>query len=92
MNEIYKFLLQSMTELAQLKAEFAELKASKIDQLMNSWIDNEKAMEILHIGKTKLMELRNSGKLPYSKIDKKIYYKVDDLSTLLENNYIAKTN
>lgn len=41
---------------------------------------------LLHISKRTLQYLRNSGKLPYSTLGNKCYYKLEDVKVLLDKN------
>jgi len=47
---------------------------------------------MLHISKRTLQYLRNSGKLPYSTLGNKCYYKPEGVKALLDKNRITKRN
>jgi len=55
--------------------------------LSDVWMDNQDVCELLHISKRTLQHYRDSGKLPFSQIGAKIYYKASDIDTFLQNNY-----
>lgn len=47
-------------------------------------VKSRRAMEILQCSESKLISLRNSGKLPSKKVDGTYYYKTDDIDKLLD--------
>ncbi len=49
-------------------------------------MDNAEICRRLHISKRTLQCLRNSGKLPYSTLGNKCYYKPEDVRALLDKN------
>jgi hypothetical protein len=55
--------------------------------ILNEWIENTQVPAVLNISKRKLQYLRDSGNLPYSKCNGKVYYKIRDLYYLIESNY-----
>ena len=55
--------------------------------LQEVWMDNQDVCELLHISKRTLQHYRDSGKLPFSQIGAKIYYKASDIDTFLQSNY-----
>ncbi len=55
--------------------------------IKDSWIDGIEVQSLLHISEKTLYRHRRSGKLPYSRIRGKIYYKNSDIRNLLEKNY-----
>lgn len=64
------------------KIEFShELESIK------DWIDEESAKRITGLGKSTLYALRKSGKLTFSRLNKrKLFYRISDLSRLLDEN------
>lgn len=65
----------------------------KVDQLcerhigkeLNEWLDNQDVCLILDISPRALQTLRNTGKLAYTQIDRKVYYKPKDVEKLIDN-------
>ena len=55
--------------------------------LSEVWMDNQDVCELLHISKRTLQHYRDSGKLPFSQIGAKIYYKASDIDAFLQSNY-----
>ena len=55
----------------------------------DQWLDNNEFCELLKVTKRTLQNYRDGFILPYSQIGRKVYYKVTDVQTLLEKNYIT---
>ena len=49
-------------------------------------MDNIEVCRLLHISKRTLQYLRTSGKLPYSTLGNKCYYKPEDVEALIDKN------
>ncbi len=50
---------------------------------LQEWLDNQDVCQILNISKRTLQTYRDNGKLPYTRIGNKMYYKADDLKRLI---------
>lgn len=75
----------------QLEAIQQKLNKEKsTTPLSDIWMDNQDVCELLHISKRTLQHYRDTGKLPFSQIGAKIYYKASDVDTFLENHYKKK--
>lgn len=55
--------------------------------LSDVWMDNQDVCELLHVSKRTLQHYRDSGKLPFSQIGAKIYYKASDIDEFLQSHY-----
>jgi len=75
-------------DLKEIKTHVLSLKKSQAERLKESWIDGQDVSIALNIGPRSLQTLRTSGKLPFTKIQGKCYYKFSDLEALLESNYM----
>ena len=53
---------------------------------MDDWIDNQEACMLMDISPRKMLQLRRSRAIPYSYIDRKVYYKRQDIIRFMENN------
>ncbi|MCD8183310.1 MAG: helix-turn-helix domain-containing protein [Bacteroides sp.] len=53
-----------------------------------TWLDGSDIMRRLHISPRTLQTLRCNGTLAYSRIGNKMYYRQEDLDTVLKNNYV----
>jgi hypothetical protein len=87
MNEILQGLLLLSGELKEIKAQLQYLKKTRAEIFNETWIDGQDVLLALNISQRTLQTLRDSGTLPFSRLNGKFYYKVSDLETLLESNY-----
>lgn len=53
---------------------------------IDSWIDNQEACILMDISPSKLLTLRRNGVLPYSHIERKVYYKKEDVIQFMEKS------
>ena len=88
MNEIMKALLFLSQEIKELKALVVQVQKTRTQKFNENWIDAQDVMLSLHISRRTLQSLRDNGTLPYSRINGKLYYKMSDVESLLESNYI----
>jgi excisionase family DNA binding protein len=56
--------------------------------LSDVWMDNQDVCELLHISKRTLQHYRDSGKIPFSQVGAKIYYKAKDIDDFLQSHYL----
>ena len=52
---------------------------------MDDWIDNQEACMLTGLSPGKLLQFRRRRALPYSYIDRKVYYRRQDIIRFLEN-------
>ena len=57
------------------------------DIQLEDWIDSQDVMQLLHISSRTLHTLRTNGTLPYSRIGYKFYYRKQDITKILSDNY-----
>ena len=50
---------------------------------LSEWLDNQDVCLILHISPRALQSLRDTGKLAYTQIDRKMYYRPEDVEKLI---------
>lgn len=53
---------------------------------MDDWIDNQEACMLMDVSPGKMLQLRRSRAISYSHIDRKVYYKRQDIIRFMENN------
>jgi hypothetical protein len=53
------------------------------EKRMKKWYDNQDVYGMLRISPRKLQSLRDSGTLPYTKINRKIFYKPEDVQNVI---------
>jgi hypothetical protein len=54
---------------------------------MKKWYDNQEVCAMLRISPRKLQSLRDSGTLSYTKINRKIFYKPEDVQNIIAAGY-----
>ena len=79
------------------KAQFTEL-TSRLDSLQNllnteskgskkAFMDNEEFLQFMGISKRTAQSWRDEGKISFSQVGNKIYYKMSDVDKLLAEHY-----
>ncbi|MBL7969667.1 MAG: helix-turn-helix domain-containing protein [Prolixibacteraceae bacterium] len=87
MEEIVKGILALSGELKEVKAQLQYLRKTRAEIFNETWIDGQDVLLALNISQRTLQTLRDSGTLPFSRLNGKFYYMVSDLEALLESNY-----
>ncbi len=87
MMEVMQLLLELSGAIKEMKAQILILKQTRTEKFKQEWIDGQHVIDALNISKRTLQSLRDTGTLPYSRVNGKFYYKVADLEKLLESNY-----
>lgn len=59
--------------LFKIEKQLKGLNPSKSE--LNEWLDNQDVCILMNISDRKLLSLRQKGLIPFSRIDRKIYYK-----------------
>lgn len=62
------------------------------NELLNGYVNADKAKQLLGIGTTSLYYLRKKRELSYSKINRKIFYELNSINALLEKSKVESTN
>ena len=76
----YEELLTSFNSfVAQMRA----LADRGTDKKLGDWLDNQDVCQILNISPKTLQTLRDNGTLAYSQINHKVYYKPEDVESIL---------
>lgn len=57
----------------------------KIKETSSDWLKSSEVKEIMNCSDGTLQKIRNSGKLPFKKINGTIYYKKGDVDNLFSN-------
>lgn len=76
--EEMKLALNSIIKTIQSK------KKEHHKEHLTNWIDNQDVCMMMDISPRKLLTLRRTGKIPYSRIDRKIYYQRNDIIMYME--------
>jgi len=91
MKENVQPILPSSKEWKEAMTEIQSLKKTKSELFKEEWMDGQEVTLALHISQRTLQTLRCSGQLPFSRLHKKLYYKISDVKAMLENNYSTPT-
>ena len=76
----YEELLTSFNSfVAQMKA----IASRGNDKGLDDWLDNQDVCQMLNISPRTLQTLRDNGTLAYSQINRKVYYKPEDVESII---------
>ncbi|GHV14791.1 DNA-binding protein [Bacteroidia bacterium] len=59
---------------------------------LKKWYDNQDVCRILNISPRTLQTLRTNGTLPYTQINRKIFYRPEDVDALIINSTKGKSH
>ena len=81
--------------LFKIEKQLKGLNSSKSE--LNEWLDNQDVCILMNISDRKLLSLRQKGLIPFSRIDRKVYYnKVyynkEDILNYMKKNLKTHTN
>jgi MerR family transcriptional regulator, repressor of the yfmOP operon len=77
-------------DVKKLNELLTELILSAKKNFMTEWMTSEEVKQALGISERTMHTWRNSGKLPFSYIEQKFYYKKQDIENLLLKGYHKK--
>ena len=86
-KELRQLLLQLLHSVVvpEVEEHLSELDCNRDKE----WVSNAEAQELLGKSKATLQRWRDDGILPYSKIENSIYYRYDDIVSLLEKHAVG---
>ena len=87
MTEIFELILTLQQEIKLITEAVQQKSMPRKDRFAGTWADRQDVMQMLHISQRTLQTLRDSGTLPYSRLNGKFYYRISDIEALLEANY-----
>ena len=83
-------LFNSLIRNLEALAEEAENLCRKRDYSMGKWLDNQDVCVMLDISKRTLQTYRDTGKIPFTQIEQKMYYKPKDVAAFMESAHLPK--
>lgn len=86
-EEEYEVLLNKLEEISEFIKESTH-KKEKVPDRSLEWVTNKEFCEILNIASRTAQNYRDNGKMPFSQIGSKIYYKKSDIDKFLERHYV----
>jgi hypothetical protein len=83
---IQKSALDRMKNELKALLELAESATRKYNSIFKEeqWLDNQEVCLMMNITKRTLQTYKDNGLLPYSRLNRKNYYKLSDVQALLE--------
>jgi len=72
-----------MTRFENLSEKIRALCHRHSRKSLNKWYDNQDVCLILRISPRKLQTLRDNGTLPYTQINRKLFYRIEDVQNLI---------
>ena len=79
-RSIYEELLTSFNSFV---TKMKEMASKGNDKGVGDWLDNQDVCQMLNITPRTLQTLRDNGTLAYSQINRKVYYKPEDVERIL---------
>ena len=76
----FERMLEKVQALCSFIENTTELDKNKV---LGEWIDNQEVCLILGISPRKLQFLRESGKIAYTRIDRRIFYKKNEQEEII---------
>ena len=76
--------------LFKIEKQMKGLNFSKPE--LSEWLDNQDVCILMNISDRKLLSLRQKGLIPFSRIDRKVYYKKEDILNYMRNNLKTHIN
>ena len=88
--EIISIEKKTFEELVSCLGQFVKrmdsINRQRSSRRMSEWMDNQDVLHALKISPRTLQTLRDSGRLPHSKINNRIYYRPEDVERLIGND------
>jgi len=91
---IQKSVLDGMKNELKALLELTENTTRKYTPIFKEekWLDNQEVCLMMNITKRTLQTYKDKGMLPYSKLNRKNYYKLSDVQALLKAGHPYNTN
>ena len=72
-----------LTSFNSFVTKMKEMTSRGNDKRLDNWLDNQDVCQMLNISPRTLQTLRDNGTLAYSQINRKVYYKLEDVEGIL---------
>ena len=73
-----------LSKTEQVAHKFSRLKKSSKNDHLSEWMDGQDVCTFLRIKPRTLQTLRDNGTLVYTQIEKKIFYKKEDVNSIIK--------
>jgi len=84
-------LIVMQRELQAISKSVAQLNKHHLEKLSDEFVRKEEVLKMLGISTRTLHKLTSSGTLPYVKIGGLLFFKVEEINRMLQDNYISHT-
>ncbi len=92
-TKAFSQLLKNIEELTDSIKTANSMKAVKREvnpsDTKNDWLTTEETCNLLKVSKRTLQKYRDELIIPYTQLNRKIYFKREDIQKMLESNYIS---
>jgi len=78
-----------VNQVESLSEQVNILCAGQTNNSLDSWLDNQDVCMMLNISLRTLQTYRDTGKIAFSQINHKIYYKASDVERMLKENTVS---
>ena len=85
LGEVFESLLANQERIIELMGEGKQIESNT--RSIGEYLTQDEAEELLQRGKTWFWNMRTTGKLGFSKIGNKVFYKKGDIEELLDANH-----
>ena len=72
-----------LTSLNSFVSQMRAMADRGTDKKLGEWLDNQDVCQMLNISPRTLQTLRDNGTLAYSQINRKVYYKPEDVESII---------
>ncbi|MBU1013291.1 MAG: helix-turn-helix domain-containing protein [Bacteroidetes bacterium] len=86
-SETFKKLIKSLEELKTVVSENFNHSSNPGNLNNKTWLNKKEACQKLRVSERTLQTYRNTGIIPFSRIQGKIYYKAEDLQAFFNDHY-----
>lgn len=73
-----------MSRFENFAVRLENLFDKQCDKSLNTWLDNQDVCQILNISPRTLQTYRDTGRLAFTQVNHKIYYKLQDVQKLIK--------
>jgi len=78
-----------INQIESLSDQVSNLCAGQTSNSPDNWLDNQNVCMMLNISLRTLQTYRDTGKIAFSQINHKIYYKTEDVEKMLKENTVS---
>ena len=72
-----------LTSFNSFVTKMKEMASRGTDKGLGNWLDNQDVCQMLNISPRTLQTFRDNGTLAYSQINRKVYYKPEDVESII---------